>query len=369
MPDVAKTDPNFRSASIPYDDVVWYDAMDERFSLHGLYDPRGTGRYIRLPLSFATDPRVNPGVQYRMFSTSGGRIRFTTDSPYVAVTAELPNLETNPRMPLSGTAGIDLYEGPAGSTEVRFRKNFHPVYDGAADHPYRLEGHHAFRDRKVGVREIELYLPLYNYVTSISIGLARGASIGAPRKYRHAVPMVIYGQSVSMGGCASRPGNTMPAILSRMLDLDFMSVTFSGSCKGEPAIAEHIATLPMSVFMYDYDGNAPNLAHLEKTHEPFYRIVRDAIGPDVPVIMLSGPTNSYIMDSTPDLQARRALIMRTYLAARERGENVEFIDGETIYARDYWDTCTVDGIHPNDLGFMLFAQRVEPILSKVLGHL
>ena len=369
MPDITKIDPNFRSPSVPFEDVVWYDAMDERFSLHGLHDPRGTGRYIRLPLSFAADPRINPGVQYRMFSTSGGRIRFVTDSPYVAVTADLPNLEMNPRMALTGSAGIDLYEAPAGSAKLRFRKNFYPLLNGDPEQPHKLVGHHGFLDRKVEAREIELYLPLYNYVTSVRIGLAAGASIGAPRKYRHEVPMVIYGQSVSMGGCASRPGNTMPAFLSRMLDIDFINLGFSGSCKGEPALAEHIATLPMSVFIYDYDGNAPNAAWLEKTHDPFYRIVRNAVGPDLPVIMLSGPTNSYIMDSSPDYRARRDIILRNYMAARERGENVEFIDGETIYTRDYWDTCTVDGIHANDLGFLLFAQRVEPILSKVLGHL
>ena len=368
MPDVAKTDPNFRLEALPYKDIVWYDAMDERFSLHGLYDPRGTGRYIRLPLSFATDPRINPGVQYRMFSTSGGRIRFTTDSPYVAVTADLPNLEMNPRMALTGSAGIDLYEGPAGSAELRFRKNFYPLLHGDPEQPHKLVGHHKFLDRRVEVREIELYLPLYNYVTSVRIGLAAGASIGAPRKYRHELPMVIYGQSVTMGGCATRPGNTMQAFLSRLLDTDFVNLGFSGSCKGEPCLAEYISTLPMSVFVYDYDGNAPNLAWLERTHEPFYRIVRDAVGPDLPVIMLSGPANPYLMASSSDSQARRALIMRNFVAAQERGENVHFIDGESLYFSPLWDACTVDGIHLNDLGFMLAAQRIEPILSRALGR-
>ena len=368
MPDITRIDPNLRSAAMPYPDVVWYDALDGQFSLHGLHDPLGTRRYTRLPLSFETDPRVNAGVRKLMFHTAGGRIRFATDSPYVAVAAELPYLGAMPHMPLTGSSGIDLYEAPAGCADIRFRKNFRPVYDGALDHPYRCDGYYEFPDRKGETREIELYLPLYNAVTQVLIGLAPGARIGAPRKYRYDVPMVIYGASVTQGGCASRPGNSTSAFLSRMLDLDFISVSFSGNALGEPCIAEYLATLPMSVFLYDYDGNSPDAAWLEKTHEPFYRIVRDAVGPDVPTIMISAPVNPYIMSVNADIRARRDIIMRSYLAARARGENVEFIDGENLYVTDLWDACTVDGIHPNDLGFLLFARRIEPMLSKVLGR-
>lgn len=368
MPDITRIDPNLRSAAVPYPDVVWYDALDGQFSLHGLHDPLGTRRYTRLPLSFETDPWVNAGVRKLMFHTAGGRIRFATDSPYVAVAAELPYLGAMPHMPLTGSSGIDLFEGPAGSWDLRFRANFKPRYDGSLEHPYRFDGCCTFTDRKGELREIELYLPLYNAVTSVFIGLAPGASIAAPRKYSYDLPMVIYGASVTQGGCASRPANCMPAFLSRMLDIDFISITFSGSAKGEPCLAEYLASLPMSVFLYDYDGNAHDAAYLERTHEPFYRIVRDAIGPEVPAIMISAPVNPSVMARNADYQARRDLIMRNYLAARERGENAVFIDGETLYVSDLWDACTVDGIHPNDLGFLLFAQRVEPILSKVLGR-
>ena len=84
--------------------------------------------------------------------------------------------------------------------------------------------------------------------------------------------------------------------------------------------------------------------------------------------MISAPVNPYIMSVNADIRARRDIIMRSYLAARARGENVEFIDGENLYVTDLWDACTVDGIHPNDLGFLLFARRIEPMLSKVLGR-
>ena len=66
------------------------------------------------------------------------------------------------------------------------------------------------------------------------------------------------------------------------------------------------------------------------------------------------------------MSARRAVIMRNFLAAREKGENVEFIDGETLYVSDLWDACTVDGCHPNDLGFWRMSHTLEPLLRSFL---
>ena len=109
MPDITEIDPNFKTSVIPYDNTVWYDAMDERFSLHGLYDPRGTGRYMRLPLAFSAEPLLTDGAKTLMFHTAGGRIRFATDSPYVAVAMELPGVGHMAHMPLTGSCGFDLF--------------------------------------------------------------------------------------------------------------------------------------------------------------------------------------------------------------------------------------------------------------------
>jgi len=360
-------DPNFRAASVPFENVVWRDALGGSFDIRGLYKPLETGTYQRLPLEFADDERLNAGARRLMFHTAGGRIRFTTNSPYVAVAAELPHLVAMPHMPLTGSSGIDLYEGPAGSSKLRFRQIFRPEWKGDASLPHSFEGFYAFPDRKGEMREIELYLPLYNPVSKIRIGLAPDAVIGEPHPYACELPVLVYGASVTQGGCASRPGNSMPAFLGRMLNVDFISITFSGSAKGEPCLAEYLKTIPHSVFIYDYDGNAPDLAYLESTHWPFYEIMRSGIGPNVPVIMISLPSNPYRIGNCPDWAARRDHIMDNYLKARRRGDCVEFIDGENLYVCDNWDDCTVDGVHPNDLGFRMFAERIRPMLAKCLG--
>jgi hypothetical protein len=77
-------------------------------------------------------------------------------------------------------------------------------------------------------------------------------------------------------------------MLSRLLDVDHINLGFSGSARGEPAMAGCIASLAMSAFVMDYDHNAPDLKHLEDTHEAFFRTIR-ARHPALPVLMLSRP--------------------------------------------------------------------------------
>ena len=113
----------------------------------------------------------------------------------------------------------------------------------------------------------------------------------------------------------------------------------------------------------DSDYNAVDLDELERTHKPFYEIVRKA-HPDMPVIMITRPDTDHLPD---DAAARRGIILRTYHSALERGENVYFIDGATLFGSEGREYCTVDGSHPNDMGFYRMAQTIYPVLKKALG--
>ena len=141
------------------------------------------------------------------------------------------------------------------------------------------------------------------------------------------------------------------------------SLGFSGSAKGEPAMAEAIAELDLAAFVYDYDYNAPNPEHLAKTHEKFFQIIR-AKHPDLPVVILSkinGPTSR-------DTIKRRDIIRKTYENAVAKGDkNVYFLDGCKFFGDVDRYECTVDGTHPNDLGFYRMYQGVLPTLQKILN--
>ena len=68
-----------------------------------------------------------------------------------------------------------------------------------------------------------------------------------------------------------------------------------------------------------------------------------------------------------DAEPRRQVIMESYRKARELGdENVYLVDGKEFFVGKYADMCTVDGIHPTDLGFSFMADHIGEVLEKIL---
>ena len=124
----------------------------------------------------------------------------------------------------------------------------------------------------------------------------------------------------------------------------------------------------MSLFVYDYDHNAFNAEHLAQTHEPFFRIIREA-QPDLPVLMLSKPDfdGNYTAASREVSARRRDIIRATWEHALDAGDSlVWFLDGETLFGTEDRDSCTADACHPNDLGFARMAQAVIPVVKEIL---
>ena len=121
-------------------------------------------------------------------------------------------------------------------------------------------------------REITINFPLYSSVADLYIGLDETAVLKKSLGYKHKKPIVFYGSSITQGGCASRPGNAYESIISRALQTDYINLGFSGNAKAEDEIAQYIKDLDMSVFIYDYDHNAPNLKHLEDTHQRMFSL-------------------------------------------------------------------------------------------------
>ncbi|MEZ6091654.1 MAG: SGNH/GDSL hydrolase family protein [Pirellulaceae bacterium] len=80
-----------------------------------------------------------------------------------------------------------------------------------------------------GYREYALYLPLYNGVDTMRIGVAEGSRFEtmSPRDK----PIVFYGTSITHGACASRPGMVHTAILGRRFDMPVVNLGFSGNGK------------------------------------------------------------------------------------------------------------------------------------------
>ena len=126
-------------------------------------------------------------------------------------------------------------------------------------------------------------------------------------------------------------------------------------------MADYICKLDMSIFVYDYDFNAPTVEHLQATHEKLYLSVREA-HPDIPILLMCKPR--FVVNE--NARQRMEVIRRTYENAKAAGdENVYLLTGPELMAIAGYDGM-VDGVHPNDLGFFSMAQAVVKVLKPLL---
>ena len=340
-------------------DVVWYDVKKAPFMIHGFFEPLTEPYYHRLPREVAAQTSEN--VAKLEQESVGGRVRFSTDSPYIAIRAKFRVVGRSPHITLLSSAGFDLYvDGEFGS---RYIKEFRMPYDMVDYYENVIQ-----MEASV-MRSYTINFPTHSVVESLEIGLKPDANIGAPRSYRSYDPIVIYGSSIVHGTAASRPGLAYPAVISRELNMDYRNIGFSGNAKGEEAMARWLASLPMSVFVCDYDHNAPNPQHLEATHHRFYEIIREK-NPDVPYIMVTRPNYWTLPNLNEFILSRRDVIMRSYLKAREKGDmNVYFIDGMSFNVAPHQYDMTFDPVHPNDTGFVRMADGIGTVVRHVLEKL
>ncbi len=355
---LSRIDPRFAPARVGDREVAWHDATRAPFALEGLPFRAGPDAPLwRLPGTAAAPYVTAEGAEWLMHHTAGACVRFRTDSPFVAVRARLADSADMNHMPRAGSAGFDLYRGRG--PEGRHAGTAQPNRD-EADFVRMLC---VRNDGDAGMESWQLDLPLYGGAAFVQVGLAPGAAVRPPAR-RRLGRVCFYGSSITQGGCASRPGNAYTTMVCRALDAEQVNLGFSGSARGEPAMAELIATLDgLSAFVMDYDYNAPTPEHLAATHEPFFRTVR-AAHPDLPILVLSAP--SVWPDSPPSTAERRRIVRATVRRARAAGDRrVAFLDGARLFGRANRDDCTVDRVHPNDLGFRRMADAVLAALRRL----
>ena len=351
MSDFSVIDSNFYvETKIAQADLRFYDPRQVPFQICGVFYENG--KFRRLPESVAE--ATSAGVLRLHTNTAGGRIRFQTDSPYVAIYAKMSGISRMSHFPMTGTAGFDLY-GAWEDQPERYMGTYAPPLDIA-------DGYESIiRFDSAKMREITVNMPLYSGVDMVYIGLQENATVLPPKPYRYQPPIVYYGSSITQGGCASRAGNAYEAVISRRLNADYVNLGFSGNAKGEQVIADYIASLDMSVFVLDYDYNAPTPEHLQATHENLFLAVRKAY-PDIPIVMMTRP-KVYL---TEEEVRRREIVRATYENAKNRGdENVYLLIGAELMA-DCGNDGTVDGVHPTDYGFASMARVLGDLLERLL---
>lgn len=357
---IEKIDKNFAPSEAlvtRFPTIKMYNSIDCAAEISGLHHKGEDGVFSRLPLELS---KINPSIENLSRYLAGGRIRFRTNSPFVAIKAKKLNTFYMRHMPLSGSTGCEIYVD--SGKDMRFIKMCCCI---RTDDLWFEDGANIARKDDApnsDFVDVTIALPLYGGLTDIYIGIDENSKLLPPSPQSHGM-VLFYGSSITQGGCACRAGNSYDGIIAKMYDCPIYNLGFSGSAKGEPEIAEYIADLHPEVFVYDYDHNAPTAEHLEATHKPFFEIVR-AKNPTMPIIFMSRPMAETIGAKLSD--RRRDIIYKTYTEAVAAGDkNVYFIDGATLFPDELREYCTVDGSHPNDLGFMCMAKTVGAVLEQI----
>lgn len=338
-------------------DVAWYDVQQWGVEGKGW---RETARYFdRLPTK--AEKSVRAAVWNLSRDSAGMLARFETDSPAVHAryTLRTANLAM-PHMPATGVSGLDLYARD-GQGRDRWlavarptaQKVEAPLVAGVdpAEGP--------------GRRLYTVYLPLYNGVETLEIGVEQKASF-VPVPPRRERPVLFYGTSIMHGACASRPGMAIPAIVGRRLGVPVINLGFSGNGVMEPEVGALLAELDPCVYAIDC---LPNMGaeQVAERAEPLVRQLRQA-HPDTPILLVEDRTYTYapFLKSARDRHAgSRAALRKTYERLTAAGvRHLSYLEGAALLGDD--GEAATDGSHPSDLGMVRYADAYERALRPLL---
>jgi len=296
----------------------------------------------------------------RSRDSAGLLVRFTSDATTIqARWTVISDRLSLPHMPATGVSGLDLY---VKADDGRWR------WLGAGQPEAKTNTSSLVTGLHPGRREFLLYLPLYNGVSSLEIGIPAGRVIEktAARTTGRLKPIVFYGTSITQGGCASRPGAVHTAILGRRFDRPVINLGFSGNGWMEPEMATLLAELAPAVYVLDC---LPNLsaADIAERMEPFVQTLRRA-HPETPIVMAEDRlySNGTLLPEARKRNAENhAALKVAYDHLRAAGiKGLHYLPGVAQLGED--GEGTVDGSHPTDLGFLRMADAFAPVLAEAL---
>lgn len=345
--------PNSVPVGTEADGFVWYDVRN--FAVEGQAFSDLESPFDRLP------KRANGVVDEIVWNLSrnsaGLCVRFETDSPRVAADWQLvkPDLAMG-HMAATGCSGADLYVRDLG--KWRFAGMSKNWRDGRGwNDPVVVPAK---------MREWTLYLPLYNAVSSVRIAVDPGTTIRRPpARTGGNRPIVFYGTSIVHGGCASRPGMAYPAQIGRRLDLPMINLGFSGNGKMQPTIVPFLTEVDAEVFVIDCLPNM-NPQLVDERTEPLVNALRKA-HPAMPILLVENIIyQGQLSDVDPGgRKLKNESLRATYERLIKAGVNgLHYLGGDDLLGDD-WDS-TVDGTHPNDLGFYRMANVITPAIKAIL---
>jgi hypothetical protein len=354
-PDVGKLDPAMGAAAAAAANVDWHDVTQWGVEGRAWPEMDRLRWFDRFPAS--AQKTVTSAVWNLSRDSTGMMVRFKTDATAIHVHYKVVKAALGmPHMPATGVSGVDLYaRDDAG--KWRWVQVTRP-----ATQEIKAE---VIKDLAPGFREYAAYLPLYNGVEFLHIGVPKGARFEglAPRSEK---PIVFYGTSITHGACASRPGMVHTAILGRRFDAPVINLGFSGNGRMDAAVGEFLVKIDAAAYVIDCLPNMQPAAVREKC-APLVKLIR-AARPDTPIILVEDRrfTNDWITPAKKKFHDDNHAALREVYAelVNDGVKGLHYIPGDALYGTD--TEGATDASHASDLGFMRQANVMEPVIRAAL---
>lgn len=336
-------------------EVTWYDATVLGIDGRGFVDTKTP--YDRLPSK--AEKKVPEGVWKRSMNSAGMSVTFATDAPMIVVKWRLRNPSIySPYLSSMSVAGLDLYVRDKGKWMWAATKTPQKFPDSTQTF---------LRGLSRELREYRLYLPSYNGVEKVEIGVPKDSKFGKALDTDISKPIVFYGSSIVQGSASSRPGMTYVAQLGRRLKMPVVNLGFSGLCHMEPALADLLSEIDASVFVIDCLPNMKPDEIRDRTR-PLVKTIRNS-RPTTPIVIVENPMYSQALWNPAvkrGVNTKNKLLAAEFAKLKKEGiKYLYYVEGENLYGPE--GNSTVDGIHPTDLGFTIFADALEPVLRDILS--
>ena len=213
------------------------------------------------------------------------------------------------------------------------------------------------------MKEYLLYLPIYSELTSLKIGVEEGSVLEAiDPPFRHRV--VIYGSSFTQGISTSRAGMSYPAQFTRHTGIQMLSLGCSGNCKMQPYFADVLADVEADAYVFDTFSN-PGAKMIKERLFPFIERLKEA-HPGKPLIFqqtIRRENRNFCGHHEANQSQVQHVADSLMKIAVRRYSDVYYIQPESDDGSHEW---SVDGIHPGDYGYYLWARSIEKPIIRIL---
>lgn len=344
--------------------LIWHQPFNQAYSVI-----QGRAPLAETPNSFQRLPNaLKDEVRAPVWSlgqnTAGIYIEFSTDAADIVLRYQVTGSLNMPHMPTTGVSGVDLYaKQPQGEWAW-------------APGKYVFKDTISYRFEKLNVKPMQrlrLYLPLYNSVKWLEIGVEKGRKFIFHPTIEDK-PIIVYGTSIAQGGCASRPGLAWPSIFARKVNSSLINLAFSGNGRLETPILNLIANTSSKLIVLDC---MPNLgsrtlypeAEIRKRVLEALKIIRSKQA-KTPILFVehSGGGNQLLLDTVKknEHHTSSVIIRKVFNELKKQGhKDIYLLTNEAI---NLSIEATVDGTHPNDLGMMEHAIAFEKMYRQIFPN-